>query len=186
MIGLLGDWHKLAVFPVLYTVSMMFFTHGVALFMSEQLNDNKDKVEVLDDAQSFERLFTIDEAAATVPQVSKALKKAQRELIDLKESLILSRRLMTFRRIPKSEQAELFNQKREQFERTYHKWIRFFSQQGILLRDLDRGMVDFPYRAETTGDYYFLSWNQGDEGLFYFHEIDDDQSNRIPITLLPE
>ena len=138
------------------------------------------------DTLSYDKLFTLDEAAAVVPQVEKALTKAQKELIDLKESLILSRRLMAFKRVPKPEQQVLFEQKREQFERTYHKWMRFFADQGVLLRDLDRGLVDFPYRAETTGEIYFLSWHQGDEGLFYFHESDDSVMNRIPISLLPQ
>jgi hypothetical protein len=138
------------------------------------------------DKPTFDKLFTLDEAAALVPQVDKALRKAQKELIELKESMILARRVMAFKRVPKAEQQALFDQKREQFERTYHKWMRLFAEQGVLLRDLDRGLVDFPYRADSTGDIYFLSWHQGDEGLFYFHEADDSVMNRIPISLLPQ
>jgi hypothetical protein len=138
------------------------------------------------DTLAFDKVFSLDEAAALVPQVEKALRKAQKELIELKESLILSRRLMAFKRVPKADQQALFEQKRDQFERTYHKWMRFFADQGVLLRDLDRGLVDFPYRADSTGDIYFLSWHQGDDGLFYFHEPDASVMTRIPISLLPQ
>jgi hypothetical protein len=139
-----------------------------------------------DEAPLFDRVFTLDEAAAIIPHVEKSIRKAQRELIDLKESLILTKRLMAMRRAPRADQTTLYESKREQFERTYQKWIRHFHDQGMVLRDLDRGLVDFPYQAPSSGEFYFLSWHQGDEGLFYFHELQDHAMDRWPISLLPE
>jgi hypothetical protein len=155
--------------------------HELHNMLSIEQTDNE-----ADDEKAFDKLFTLDEAAALVPSVSRAVGRAQRELIELKESLTLTRRLMVSKRTPKAEQAAFFEAKRDQFERTYHKWGRFFSQQGIILRDLDRGLVDFPYQSDSTGEYYFLNWHQGDEGLFYFHEVDEAAHERIPISLLPE
>jgi hypothetical protein len=158
--------------------------------MSEHATNTDDPNDTPDhetSALTFSRVFSLDEAAAMVPQVNKALRKAQKELIDLKESLILTRRLMAFRRVSRTEMATLMDKKRAQFEQTYVKWMQFFADQGVLLRDLDRGLVDFPYRADSTGDLYFLSWHQTtDDGLFYFHETDDPHQVRIPISLLPE
>lgn len=49
---------------------------------------------------------------------------------------------------------------------------------GILLRDPDAGLVDFP--AERDGERVFLCWRLGEETVAYYHGEHAGYSNRKP------
>jgi hypothetical protein len=50
---------------------------------------------------------------------------------------------------------------------------------GILLRDLDTGLVDFPSRVE--GQPAFLCWRLGEASVSYWHPRDRGFSSRRPL-----
>jgi hypothetical protein len=52
-------------------------------------------------------------------------------------------------------------------------------QLDVVLRDLERGLVDFPsYRA---GREVYLCWEEGEEEIAYWHEPDAGFSGRRPL-----
>jgi hypothetical protein len=53
------------------------------------------------------------------------------------------------------------------------------SAQGILLRDIDAGLVDFP--GERDGKPVFLCWKLGEDEVGYWHPIDTGFSGRRPL-----
>ena len=142
------------------------------------------------EATSFSRYFTIEEAVTFLPDVRFSLAKAHREMAGFQDEIILSKRLIQAKqrsRIKTSEaELKLLQEKVERFEAAYRRWEAHFLEQGIILRNLATGLVDFPYRAESDGQDYFLCWKPPEEGIFYFHSLHDGFSGRHPITLLPD
>lgn len=54
---------------------------------------------------------------------------------------------------------------------------------GCILRDLDRGLIDFPFRAR--GGAVFLCWKVGEPAILYWHGPNEGFAGRKPIAKLP-
>jgi hypothetical protein len=52
-------------------------------------------------------------------------------------------------------------------------------QSGIVLRDIDRGLVDFP--ALIDGREVLLCWELGEEEVAYWHDLDTGFDGREPL-----
>lgn len=50
------------------------------------------------------------------------------------------------------------------------------SEAGLVLRDLDRGLVDFP--AVREGEEIYLCWELGEESVSHWHELDSGFGGR--------
>lgn len=140
-------------------------------------------------ANGFERYFTLEEAAAMIPGIKTSLESAQRELGRLRDEVILYQRLMVTRQEegdPAEQELRVLKQKVEAFEEALTRWVHHFGHQGLIIRDLDSGLVDFPYYSITTGSDFLLCWQPDEEGIFYFHSVSEGFKGRKPITLLPE
>ena len=57
--------------------------------------------------------------------------------------------------------------------------LLWLAEQGILLRDPDTGLVDFP--AERDGRRVFLCWRLGEDHVAWFHEEQSGFSGRKPL-----
>jgi hypothetical protein len=57
-------------------------------------------------------------------------------------------------------------------------------EQGIVLRDPDRGLIDF--RTLHLGREVLLCWQLGEEGLEWWHLPEDGFAGRRPLPLPPE
>ena len=49
----------------------------------------------------------------------------------------------------------------------------------VVLRDLDRGLVDFP--SIRDGREVFLCWEQGEDEIGYWHDVDSGYGGRRPL-----
>lgn len=54
---------------------------------------------------------------------------------------------------------------------------------GCVLRDLDTGVVDFPYRVR--GGTVFLCWKLGEPAIRFWHRPEEGFAGRKPIAKLP-
>jgi hypothetical protein len=50
---------------------------------------------------------------------------------------------------------------------------------GVLLKDVDQGLLDFP--SELEGRVVFLCWKQGESSVSYWHDLDAGFSGRKPL-----
>ena len=50
---------------------------------------------------------------------------------------------------------------------------------GIVVRDIDRGLIDFP--AIIEGREVYLCWQLGEEEVGYWHELDAGFDGRQPL-----
>lgn len=56
---------------------------------------------------------------------------------------------------------------------------------GIVLRDPQKGLVDFPAHA-ANGRPYWLCWLAGEPEVAWWHWVEDGFAGRTPIADLPE
>jgi len=50
---------------------------------------------------------------------------------------------------------------------------------GCLIKDLDRGLLDFP--AIVNNDEVYLCWKLGEDRIRYYHRQDEGYSGRKPL-----
>jgi hypothetical protein len=56
--------------------------------------------------------------------------------------------------------------------------------EGVVLRDIDRGLVDFPAQA-PSGRWYWLCWLVGEDAVTWWHWPEDGFAGRTPIDQPP-
>lgn len=147
--------------------------------------------------------FTVGEANALIPYLSKLIVQARGEVNDLHDELreangeLLDREwalrqarlegcchLETLQSAWDEAAVELETAKQALGDRQNH-WMKQFGQLGIELRDLQRGLVDFPAEG-PDGSEIFLCWQLGEDEIGFWHEPDSGFRGRKPIRLLPE
>ena len=57
--------------------------------------------------------------------------------------------------------------------------IAAFDHRGIVLRDLDSGLIDFP--SVRDGDEIYLCWIDGESDIGFWHELDAGYAGRRPL-----
>jgi hypothetical protein len=64
-------------------------------------------------------------------------------------------------------------------QQTLRADVEHLAEKGILLRDPDTGLVDFP--SELDGRRVFLCWRLGEDSVRYYHEERSGFSGRKPL-----
>ncbi len=86
----------------------------------------------------------------------------------------------------------------QKYERTAHEladmqnnyivrlnyWVDKITEQGVVLRDLRSGLLDFPAREGALE--YFLCWRLSDSDITTWHPIDEGFNGRKPLSVLIE
>jgi hypothetical protein len=57
-----------------------------------------------------------------------------------------------------------------------HKTVDSLHAYGVLLKDVERGLIDFPHVRD--GREVFLCWQLGEERIEYWHEIESGYAGR--------
>ena len=120
-----------------------------------------------------ERLFSIAEADAELDELRvrlPRLREARQRLIDTGE------RITSAVRIDGGgiEGSDWFRA-----QDTLKRELLWLADRGILLRDPDTGLVDFP--AERDGERVFLCWRLGEERVGWYHSDRSGFSSRKPL-----
>lgn len=58
------------------------------------------------------------------------------------------------------------------------------AQLGVLLKDIQQGLIDFPFLRE--GREVYLCWRLGEEAIGYWHEVESGFAGRQPLDTLSE
>jgi hypothetical protein len=121
------------------------------------------------------RHFTRAEANALLPQLTtllSQLREAKDELTDTDAHEVLS-------------EAAPTNGGGEQGRRVgiafleVRRMIDTVEQAGIVLRDIDRGLVDFP--ALMDGREVYLCWELGEDEVAHWHDLEGGYGGREPL-----
>lgn len=141
----------------------------------------------------FDRFFTLEEAAAMLGEIRHMLAQSHAELRQIQDDIVLYKRMHDLREDEgaddESEASQqiraVLKEKWNRFDGALHFWEQAFQGRGILLKSLQKGLMDFPYKAKND-EIYLLCWHYGEEGILFFHGLEDGFAGRRPITLLPE
>ena len=129
------------------------------------------------------RLFTLEEANELVPWLETTFQRlvpAQEELTALQSRLLVLQRQRRSNGAS-SSQSEVTQVQEEQdrLGQRFEESIREITNQGILVRDVARGLVDFPSIRE--GREVYLCWIGGEEQIEFWHETDRGFAHRRPL-----
>jgi len=123
----------------------------------------------------FSKHYTRSEAQALLPQVRLWLKRLVQCRKDLQKH---EKRLSARQSLGRDLGGELVN-----------LWVRTlvdirdtlyeFYQREIQVKDLDRGLIDFP--AILNGKEVFLCWEQAEGQIEFWHDLDAGYAGREPL-----
>jgi hypothetical protein len=121
------------------------------------------------------RHFTLDEANASIPWVVEklaALRDARARLTDQQARQALTEGSPTNGGgHPGKQVGEAFVE--------LQNGIAAFDHRGIVLRDLDSGLIDFPALREDEEVY--LCWIDGETEIGFWHSLDAGYAGRQPL-----
>jgi hypothetical protein len=122
-----------------------------------------------------ERHFTREEANALLPQLSALLtqlREAKDELTDSEAHEALAEAA------PTNGGGEEGRQVGVAFLEV-RRLLEAVERSGIVLRDIDRGLVDFP--ALIDGREVYLCWEMGEDEVDYWHDLEGGYGGREPL-----
>ncbi|MGH3088581.1 MAG: DUF2203 domain-containing protein [Rubrobacteraceae bacterium] len=125
---------------------------------------------------SFPKLFTVEEANALLPKLKEILediavhRDALREKAPHMEPIIASSLSNGGGRIGSEYGVEAYK---------LYLAIERIRELGVVLKDLDLGLLDFPHERE--GRVVFLCWHPPEEKVEYWHEIHTGYAGRRPL-----
>jgi len=123
-------------------------------------------------AHQFSKHYTRDEAKALLPQLRKWLDQLEQARDHL---LKYDKRLSSLMEPGRDAGGDLVNS----WARTmadFRTLMGEFQQREILIKDIDRGLVDFP--AIIGGKEVFLCWEKDEEDIEFWHDLDTGYAGR--------
>jgi hypothetical protein len=123
-------------------------------------------------AYQFNKHYTREEAQALLPQVRKWLEQLERS----RERLLkYDKRLSALMEPGCDAGGDVVNS----WARTmadFRGVLHEFQRREILIKDIDRGLLDFP--AIIGGREVFLCWEKDEEDIEFWHELDTGYAGR--------
>ena len=124
----------------------------------------------------FPRLFTVEEANGLLPRLRELLEEvafhrdAVREKMPRMEPILKAAARNGGGRIGSEYGVAAYN---------LYLAIERIRELGVLLKDLDMGLLDFPHERE--GRVVFLCWHPPEERIGYWHELNAGYRGRRPL-----
>jgi hypothetical protein len=121
-----------------------------------------------------ERSYTVEEADAMLPELRERLQRVR----SARQAMLREAELVRERVVEDGGGA---NAGSEYWEATatLRTEIERLAAEGILLRDPETGLVDFP--AEREGERVYLCWRLGEDRVGHWHPLDTGFAGRRPL-----
>lgn len=130
--------------------------------------------------RSFPRLFTIDEAHALLPTLRQLMQRISHDLDILKQN---SERVIRHEQLsPDSPDLMQRLQTDAEIARLVQEvkgLVEEVESYGCMCKGVEEGLVDFP--CLLGGEIVFLCWRYSENGIGYWHRIEDGFAGRRPL-----
>lgn len=123
-----------------------------------------------------EKIFTLAEAQNLIPRLKSLLKEIGEywsEIRDLHPEIQKARDKAPFDGFSKSGVAYVESVSHLMF------LVHQIKETGVLLKDADKGLCDFPYVRD--GRVVYLCWQVGEDSIGYWHDIETGFADREPL-----
>ena len=127
-------------------------------------------------------LFTLEEAKThlqTLREVLPRIIEASKEAEPLREHLMAIQRAAAGNGHVLDDSVASKRQRLEQLAEAINKDVGELNEKGIEIKDLSRGLVDFP--SEREGRVVYLCWMLGEDDITFWHELDAGFPGRQPL-----
>jgi hypothetical protein len=123
----------------------------------------------------FQKHYTREEARALLPRVRQWLEQLTQLRSELEKN---NRRVDGLMASGQDQGGDLVN-KSVRLLAEMKTLFQEFQSREIFIKDLERGLVDFP--ALIGGREVFLCWEKDDEDIEFWHDIDSGYAGREPL-----
>jgi hypothetical protein len=124
-------------------------------------------------AQAEERYYTVEEANALLGEVRprlEAIREARQTILRTAEKL---------QRGAHANGGGAEGSASMEAMATLREGVEALTRQGIVLRDADTGLIDFP--AQREGRLVYLCWRPDEDRITHWHEVDAGFGGRKPL-----
>ncbi len=122
----------------------------------------------------FGRYFTLDDALTILPEIQDRLERISRMRADIRE---LAAELETA--VRGNGQSQETQPQFVKLVRELERLAGEVQERGVILRDLDTGLIDFP--SIRDGDEMFLCYRLGEETIEFWHGLEEGFPGRKPL-----
>ena len=130
------------------------------------------------------RLFTLAQARRSLPGIAAVVIVMRKRALRLDELSALSasmRRSTSADGDPVVRDDASIQAEMTKLEGQIATLIEHIQQQGVEVKDIRRGLVD--WRAERDGREVYLCWQYGERTVSWWHELADGFAGRQPIVV---
>ncbi len=125
---------------------------------------------------AFQKLFSVEEANALLPELKRLLEEARARRDAMRE------KAPDLQPILEASGSNGGGKKGSEFgvdAYKLHLSVGRITELGVVLKDLDSGLLDFPHSRE--GRVVFLCWHPPEERVEFWHEIEAGYAGRHPL-----
>jgi len=131
---------------------------------------------------SHDKLFSLDDANALIPQLELVMEKMQRLGMKVREEIATLARERGQPGLPDLSTQQVLRLRpplRPLFEEMAQA-VQEIEKHGCHFKGLELGLVDFP--AELGGEIVELCWQYGEKELAFYHRRDEGFAGRRPLS----
>jgi hypothetical protein len=133
-----------------------------------------------EDPASWPRLFTVEEANGLLPELVPILEELRAKKAALDEArMALARLTPTMRSNGHGAEVVLLERRLRDLTAALAAGVRRIVGQGVEVKDLDHGLIDFP--SPRDGRVVYLCWRLGEGAIAAWHEVDGGFAGRRPL-----
>ena len=126
------------------------------------------------------RFYTVAEANALLPEVKRLLQEMRRATTGLEELRV--QLAGEGGEIEKPRCDTPVDRGHFLLASVFHHSLGRFNELGIEVKDLSKGLVDFP--AQSAGEEIRLCWQEAEDSVRFYHDLESGFSGRKPIEEL--
>jgi hypothetical protein len=123
------------------------------------------------------KYFTVEEANRLIPQITaivEQLRQGRRRLLRHRSTA----GIVTQKAAGNGGSSHAVSYLAD-YSRTFGRDVAHLQVLGVVLKDVERGLIDFPHQRE--GREVYLCWEYGEARIDYWHEIDSGYGGRQPL-----
>ncbi|HUU46538.1 MAG TPA: DUF2203 domain-containing protein [Acidobacteriota bacterium] len=127
-------------------------------------------------AHKFNKHFTVEEAEALLPFILSVFEQVQA----LREEMAAFRDdLQRVHEAAPGNGGDAKGTTLVEFSETIGRLLKTLDDKGILVKDIEGGIIDFPHLREDRE--VLLCWRMGEKTVSYWHDLDAGYRGRQPL-----